>query len=171
MKLIKTLKGHDGCINALTSIHFNNTDYLISGSSDSTVKIWDQNSAQSVYQLPTGHTDSIQAIAYQNRLNLLAIGSKDKSFSLWKTKEYEGKNIKTINAHTDVIEALVILPNTNIVSASADNTIKIWQSESPFECITTLYGHTAIVGMNDNSLELTESQSQLADRFVKNNQH
>ena len=37
-------------------------------------------------------------------------------------------------------------------------------------CVS-MYLKTAIVGMNDNSLELTQSQSQLADRFVKNNQH
>ncbi len=53
--------------------YFDNTDFLISGSSDSTVKIWNQSNAESVYQLPTDHTDSIQAIAYQKGLNLLAI--------------------------------------------------------------------------------------------------
>jgi len=37
-------------------------------------------------------------------------------------------------------------------------------------CVS-MYLKTAIVGMNDNSLELTQSQSQLADKFVKNNQH
>jgi WD40 repeat protein len=40
---------------------------------------------------------------------------------------------------------LVILPNSNIVSGSWDETIKIWQSESLFECIATLYGHTYTV--------------------------
>ena len=35
-------------------------------------------------------------------------------------------------------------------------------------CVS-MYLKTAIVGMNDNSLELTPSQLQLADRYVKNN--
>ncbi len=40
------------------------------------------------------------------------------------------------------VYALAILPNSNIVSGSYDKTIKIWQSEYPYQLITTLYGHT-----------------------------
>ena len=42
----------------------------------------------------------------------------------------------------NVINTLAILNNTNIVSGSLDTTIKVWQSVSPFQLITTLYGHT-----------------------------
>ena len=133
MKLINTLTGHTGCINALSSFNYFNSNYLISGSSDSKVKIWNhQISNQSLFELETNHTDSIQALAYQNRLHYLAIGSKDKTFSLWKRRdEYEGINIQTLIGHTIMVRALAILPNSNIVSGSYDYTIKIWQSESP----------------------------------------
>jgi WD40 repeat protein len=43
------------------------------------------------------------------------------------------------------VYALAILPNSNIVSGSYDKTIKIWQSEYPYQLITTLYGHTSEV--------------------------
>jgi WD40 repeat protein len=143
MKLINTLKEHSGCINALASFYYNDSKYLISSSSnDSNVKVWDQSSNKSVYQLETRHIDSIQALAYENRLNLLAIGSKDKSFSLWRNKEYDGKNIKTINKnHSGPIWIFAILPNSNLVSASWDSSIKIWDSIT-FELIATLNDHS-----------------------------
>ena len=146
MKLINTLTGHTGCINALSSFNYFNSNYLISGSSDSKVKIWNnQISNQSLFELKTNHTDSIQALAYQNRLHYLAIGSKDKTFSLWKRRDvYEGKNLNTINTNDQVL-IIAILPNSNIVSGSWDKTIKIWQSESPYQLITTLDGHTGSV--------------------------
>ncbi len=49
------------------------------------------------------------------------------------------KCIATLNGHTDSVLALaIVLPESNIVSGSWDTTIKIWQSESPYECINTL---------------------------------
>ena len=51
MKLIMTLTGENtiGCINALSSYSYYNSNYLISGSSDSKVKIWNhQKSNQSI---------------------------------------------------------------------------------------------------------------------------
>ncbi len=143
MKLINTLNGHNGCINALSSFSYFDSEYLISGSSDSKVKIWNHqtSSNQALFELKTNHTDSIQAIAYENRLHYLAIGSKDKHLSLWKRiDEYEGINLKTIKSF---VYALAILPNSYIVSGRADqNIINICQSESPYKCIANLTGHT-----------------------------
>ncbi len=138
MKLIDTLKGHNGCIKALSGFSYFDSNYLISGSSDSTVKLWNQTSNEPLYQLETSHTDSIQALAYNQRLHYLAIGSKDTKFSLWKrSDEYEGINLKTIRVGKSVY-ALAILPNSNIVSSNQDYTINIWRSESPFDCIANL---------------------------------
>ncbi len=140
MKLVNTLVGHNDCINALSSFSYNDYNYLISGSNDLTVKIWNQTSDKSIYQLNTEHQDSIQAIAYNDRNKYLAIGSKDKSFSLWKAMdEYEGNIVKTISINYRSY-ALAVLNNSNIVSGSYDRTIKIWNSTS-FKVIQTLTGH------------------------------
>ncbi len=54
--------------------------------------------------------------------------------------------IYTLNGHNASIRSLAILSNKNkIVSGSYDKTIKIWQSQSPYECEATLYGHTDYV--------------------------
>jgi len=170
MKLINTLKGHTGCINSLTGFtHFDN-NYLISGSSDSTVRIWNQTSNESIYQLETEHKDSIQAIAYSDRYRYLAIGSRDKSLTLWeKSDEYEGSISKNIVIETCFV--LAILPNSNIVSACADNTIKILNSTT-LKIIQNLIGHASYIlalailpnsnivsGSSDTTIKIWQSES------------
>ncbi len=120
--------------------------YLVKTYLTTKVKIWNhQISNQSLFELQTNHTDSIQAFAYNERFNYLAIGSKDKTFSLWKRRdEYEGINLKTIN-YSRQVNIIAILPNTNIVTGSLDSTIKIWRSESPYECIANLTGHPSYI--------------------------
>jgi len=127
MNLIDTLTGHNSCINAISIITIYKKDYIVSGSTDSTLNVWNTDNINLLYQLETNHTDSIQAIAYQEKLQLMAIGSKDKSFSLWQIKEYNGKKSKTIYDYSSSY-VLAILPNTNIVSGCEDSTIKIWNS-------------------------------------------
>ena len=162
MQLIQTLQGHTACINALLSFKYLDLNYLISGSADATVKIWNETSNQALFQLQTNHTDSIQALAYTDRLHYLAIGSKDKTFSLWKrNEEYEGINLKTISpcrpSDPCSVLALATLPNSNIVSASRDNIIRIWQSESPYECIANLTGHRTAI----NALAILPNSSNI----------
>ncbi len=140
-KLINTLTGHTNCINIITSVSIQNSNYLISGSTDSTVQLWNSTNNNSLYKLQTNHTDSIQAITYQPQMKLLAIGSKDKSLSLWRIKDYNLNNIKTILNHTDIIFTLAILPNFNIVSGGRDKSVKIWNSTT-FQLIATLTGFT-----------------------------
>ncbi len=68
-------------------------------------------------------------------------GSADRTIKIWQSKS-PYKCIATITGHSVSVEALVILPNSNIVSGSnsLDGSIKIWQSEPPFKRIATLYG-------------------------------
>ena len=61
---------------------------------------------------------------------------------IWKPN-YKNKyqNMAKLIGHTNSIMSLVISPsNQNIISASYDKTIKVWNSKS-FELIATLPGH------------------------------
>ena len=49
--------------------------------------------------------------------------------------------IKTLTGHTNVVQALTVLQNGNLVSGSSDNTIKIWNPTTG-ALIQTLTGHT-----------------------------
>lgn len=57
LELVKSLDGHQGCVN---SVAFNeNGETIISGSDDSTIKIWDSNRLRLVHSMNTGHSKNI----------------------------------------------------------------------------------------------------------------
>ena len=60
-----TLNGHSDCVNILISINKDNNDLLISGSSDSTIKIW--NGSSQIKELKD-HNSSVNTLAYSFRL-------------------------------------------------------------------------------------------------------
>ena len=68
-----------------------------------------------------------------------------------KVKEEEEKNreeekrIRTLTGHTDCVDSAAFSPDgSRIVSASNDETVKIWDTQTG-ECIRTLTGHTSCV--------------------------
>ena len=75
----------------------------------------------------------------------LAIPFNDTAIRIYDTKT--GDTIKTINAHTDVINSLSFSPDgKHIVSASNDKTIKIWDVANGV-LLQTLEGHSDTIHM------------------------
>jgi WD40 repeat protein len=66
-----------------------------------------------------------------------SISYKSLFKSLGKTKIF-------FEAHDAYINSIAELPNGNIISASNDTTLKIWNVKT-FQCIKTLEGHTDCV--------------------------
>ena len=51
------------------------------------------------------------------------------------------RNTATLTGHTGYLMALVELQNGDVISGSADTTIKVWDMKTR-TCIATLTGHT-----------------------------
>ena len=49
------------------------------------------------------------------------------------------------NAHNEQIRKVISLSNNRIASCSNEHTIKIWNNQTPYYHIATLYGHTDYV--------------------------
>jgi WD40 repeat protein len=69
------------------------------------------------------------------------VGSSNTTIKIWNSTSFE--LISNLFCHSDLIIALAILPNSNIVSGNLDSTIKIWQSEYPYNCFAILTAHTS----------------------------
>lgn len=116
----KTVKAHDSDI--LCSIYSNG--YLITGSSDKTIKIWDIENSKLVKVL-TNHTSGIYALTIWN--NYLISGSSDKTIRIWDLENFN--LLTTILAHQNQIYSLSCHDNF-LISSSLDKTIKIWNIEA-----------------------------------------
>lgn len=127
---IKEFIGHS---DGVTCLQFNNK-YLVSGSYDSTIKIWDINTKECLRTL-VGHTKGIRSLMFDCQ-KLISCGL-DSTIKVWNY--HNGQCISTYRGHEDAVISVDFLDKT-IVSGSADNTVKVWHVDS--RTCYTLRGHT-----------------------------
>ncbi|MGP1382083.1 MAG: protein kinase domain-containing protein [Thainema sp.] len=99
---------------------------LVTGSCDRTVKLWDLSTGHLRHTL-VKHRDGITAVAISADARTVATGSQDNQILLWDSAS--GSVVTQLN-HTWAICSLSFAPNsTTLVSASQDETIKIWRKQ------------------------------------------
>ncbi len=113
---------------------------LISGSEDSTLKVWDLKTGSQVQTL-TDHSGWISSVAIAPDGQTLASGSKDSTINLWNLRT--GALLRTLRGHLWPVLAIAISPDgQTLVSGSEDNTIKLWNLKTG-QLLKTLAGYTA----------------------------
>jgi len=135
-----TIKDHGYYILCLAMLPSSDGEYLISGSSDKTVKIWSTKTYECTKTL-IGHTNSVYCVAVLSE-KLVASGSEDNTLILWNTKTNDDDAlIATLKGHTRSVYSVVFISEKLLVSSSHDQTLKIWNIETK-SCVLTLTGHT-----------------------------
>lgn len=112
-------------------------DLIISGSWDSTAKVW--NGKDGVLFDLKGHENSVWSAKFLSPNEFITCGA-DRTIRKWKGD----KEVKKIIAHDDVIRDLLLLPNGDFASCSNDSSIKIWDINT-LECKATLLGHQSFI--------------------------
>jgi WD40 repeat protein len=126
---IQSLFGHHYNIKTLTSLP---KDRIVSGSKDTTLKVWDLNQGICLTTL-TEHKHYITSLIFIERDDSLVSGSHDKSIKIWEVKNFQC--LKTIQVNY-WIRSLLLLPGGYFASGGY-NDIKIWDTKN-YECINTL---------------------------------
>jgi len=120
---ISILSGHT---HWLDSVAFSSDGrYLVSGSCDKTVKLWDIQTGGDIKTFH-GHTGRIDSVSISWDCTTIASGSRDKTIRLWDTQTGECHHI--IDEHKDRINIVIFSPTNSqlLISASEDNTIRWW---------------------------------------------
>ncbi|KAK3634607.1 hypothetical protein LTR56_015187 [Elasticomyces elasticus] len=126
----KVFRGHT---NGVMCLQFDD-NVLITGSYDSTVKVWDVNTGEELRTL-TGHTSGIRCLQFDD--NKLMTGGLDCTLKLWNWRT--GQCLRTFPAHTGGIITLHF-SGRYVASGSMDRTIRVWDSEAKQTFL--LRGHT-----------------------------
>ncbi|UUM22244.1 pentapeptide repeat-containing protein [Mycoavidus sp. SF9855] len=115
--------------------------WLASGSSDNTVRLWDVKKGTLVHILE-GHTSWVNSVAFSPDNEWLASASADKIIKLWKLGVNKPPCEHTLEGHSySVRDVAFSSDNKWLASASIDRTVKLWTRES-FEPKHTFEGHS-----------------------------
>ncbi len=135
-----TISAHSTLVNTVKFSQIK-PEFIVSGSWDYSVKIWDRNTLELKQTLPE-NSSWIKTLVISRDGKYIIIGCADKSIKIWS---FEQGLIKTISEHNGAINCLLISKNNQIIiSGSDDQTIKIWERETG-KLIKTLSGHTDII--------------------------
>lgn len=124
-------------------------ELVVSGSCDSTMKVWKIEKDQCVKTL-TGHKGGVRCMVWIKDINIHYVlsGSDDSNIKIWNIDE--GKCLNTLSGHKDAVNSLIYLNDIDkniVVSGSKDSNVKMWNVNSG-TCIKTLEGHrSSITGL------------------------
>ena len=137
-QLLCQLDGHTSQVTHLSMLTGGHV--AVSGSSDSTVRVWNLKSKQVKFSFQY-HRGEITCLAVcESAKGVFAVsGSSDKSLRKWCFRT--GKCRAIMEGHTKTVKDVAILPGGNAcISASLDCTVRVWDLSSG-QCSKILKGH------------------------------
>ncbi|WP_406428381.1 WD40 repeat domain-containing serine/threonine protein kinase [Streptomyces sp. NBC_00147] len=98
---------------------------LASGSRDHTIKLWaitgDGGAPEATF---TGHTDTVQSVAYSPLGDTLASASDDGTVRLWDVEDY--KPIAVLTGHKGSVHAVAFSPDGKTLASAGYDAVKLW---------------------------------------------
>ena len=136
-RLVHTLQEHSYSVNSVS--YSPDGQYIVSGSYDNTIKIWNSKTGAFLYTLK-GHNSTVESVCYSPDGQYIVSGSRDNMIKVWNSKT--GALLHTLQGHSENVFSVCYSPDGNyIASASLDTTLKIWES-STGRLIRTLTGNS-----------------------------
>ena len=120
-KSIESLRTQGGSIYSLTTTD----DYVISGTYEHLIHIWDIKTYQEVRTL-SGHAGTVYALAVmqQGSIDILFSASYDRTIRVWSLDTFTC--IQTLLRHENSVDCLAVRRGW-LFSGAADSQIKVWQ--------------------------------------------
>ena len=158
---LRTLSGHSNSVRAIAAYG----DTLISGSYDTTVRVWKISTGDLVHRL-TGHNQKVYSVVLDHERNRCISGSMDNLVKVWDLTT--GSCLFNLEGHSSLV-GLLDLSHDRLVSAAADSTLRIWDPESG-ACKATLSAHTGAITcfQHDGQKVISGSDRTLKMWNVKN---
>ncbi len=115
--------------------------YVLSGSDDNTIKLWDVNTGEVIRSFE-GHTDDVESAVFSPDGQYVLSGSDDNTIKLWDVNT--GELIHFFEGYTNSVNSVAFSPDGHYVLSGNpdwDDTMKLWDVNTG-ELIRSFEGHT-----------------------------
>ncbi|KAK8130406.1 WD40 repeat-like protein [Apiospora kogelbergensis] len=151
-----TIGQHSDYVKCLATT--NGVNWVASGGLDRKIKLWDLSGAGETLEIDT-QGEEIQekgsVYALSAGRNIIANGGPESSVRLWDPRA-GGKSVTKFVGHTDMVRSILVNESCDtIMTASSDQTIKVW-SVTAGRCMYTLTMH------NDSVWSLSSDHPELS---------
>ncbi|NTV51179.1 MAG: TIR domain-containing protein [Geobacteraceae bacterium] len=124
--LERKLKGHTRRVNSLAVSPYGS--WVVSGSDDHTVKIWDLESGECRATLK-GYSGMVFSVAITPDGKRILSGSNDYSIRVWDVGT--GRELAKLDGDTNIVRSVLALQdNVRALSGGFDNTLRLWDLSS-----------------------------------------
>jgi len=116
--------------------------YVVSGSADHTIRVWDAQSGNPILGPLETHTDAVGCVAFSPNGKRIASGSWDNTVRVWDA--LTGRAVTgPLKGHTDDISSVSFSPDSKrFASCSYDGTVRVWEPDTGKNLLGPLTGHT-----------------------------
>jgi len=130
----KSLHGHSHFVQDITIS--SDGHFALSGSWDSTLRLWDLNYGTSTRRF-VGHTKDVMSVAFSADNRQIVSGSRDKTIKIWNTLAENKWTIDEQTGHSEWVSSVRCTPHTTAglggvgsmgmcVSGGWDKKVKVW---------------------------------------------
>jgi len=159
--LLRRLQGHTGGVRTISLSP--NGRFVLSGSEDTTLKLWDFTSGEILRTL-SGHEDAVQSVAFSSDGEMGVSGSNDNTIIVWNLST--GKIVKRLMGHSAPVHSVAVSADGKFVlSGSADNSVILWDFNTGQQ-LKIFQGHSGAVATVAISSDGTFGISGGYDRII-----